>query len=65
FLLDSANTPLVFIKYLKDHDLKYIDFSSVLKKSKTPTTLIYDMHWNNHGRNIIAELIVNYIRNTK
>ncbi|RLD26060.1 MAG: hypothetical protein DRI75_12390, partial [Bacteroidetes bacterium] len=38
FLLDSANTPLVFIKYLKDHDLKYIDFSSVLKKSKTPTT---------------------------
>jgi len=65
FLLDSAQTPIVFLKYLREHDLKYIDFSSVLKKSKTPTTLIYDRHWNNHGRTLIAQFIANYIRKTK
>lgn len=65
FLLDSAKTPIVFLKYLREHDLKYIDFSSALKKSKIPTTLIYNKHWNNHGRTLIAQLIANYIRNTK
>ncbi len=58
FLLDSNKTPGVFLDYLDHNGLKYIDTYHELSKSKTPTTLIYDRHWNNHGRNIIASLIV-------
>ncbi len=58
FLLDSNKTPGVFLDYLDHSGLKYIDTYHELSKSKTPTTLIYDRHWNNHGRNIIASLIV-------
>lgn len=63
--LDSKKNPLIFLEYLHHNDFKFIDFSKALSNTKTPTTLIYDKHWNNHGRNIIAELIANYIRNTK
>jgi hypothetical protein len=62
FLLDSEFTPKVFLSYLKKHGFKYIDFHEALIKSKTPTTLVYDMHWNNHGRKLIAELIANYFK---
>jgi hypothetical protein len=62
FLLDSEETPRLFLNYLIKHDINFIDFSETLKKSKTPTTLIYDMHWNNHGRNLIANLIANKIK---
>lgn len=62
-LLDSEITPALFLNYLNTNGYKYIDVSIALKKSKTPTTLIYDMHWNNHGRNLIANLIVNKINN--
>ncbi|ALJ04047.1 hypothetical protein APS56_02245 [Pseudalgibacter alginicilyticus] len=63
FLLDSKNTPNFFLDYLRINHFKYIDFSNTLEKSKRPTNLIYDMHWNNHGRNLIANLISNYILN--
>ncbi|WP_100611529.1 hypothetical protein [Confluentibacter lentus] len=65
FLLDSEKTPELFLNYLNEYDYKYIDFSKTLKKSKRPTTLIYDMHWNNNGRTLIAELITNYVKQMK
>lgn len=65
FLLDSEQTPNVFLNHLNENDYKYIDFSKVFKKSKRPNTLIYDMHWNNHGRTLIAELIANYVKEMK
>lgn len=61
-LLDSEKTPQLFLDYLYKNQFKFIDFSKDLKNSKTPTTLIYDKHWNNHGRNIIAELIAKYLK---
>lgn len=63
-LIDSENTPKSFIDYLNSNDYNFIDFSKPLKNSKAPTTLTYDKHWNNHGRNLIANLVVNYIRKT-
>jgi hypothetical protein len=57
FLMDVSTSPTVFVNYLKNHNFKYLDFSETLKKTKRPTTLIYDMHWNNHGRDLIAKLI--------
>lgn len=65
FLLDGKETPGFFLTYLKQHHFKYLDFSVTLAKSKTPTTLIYDMHWNNHGRERVAQLIADYIKTHK
>ncbi|UII76150.1 hypothetical protein LV716_18075 [Flagellimonas sp. HMM57] len=62
-LLDKDNTSSLFTDYLEANDFSYIDFSKTLKESKKPATLIYDMHWNNHGRNLIAGLIAEYISN--
>ncbi len=60
-LLDTNKTPKSFLNHLKQNDYKYIDFYETLSRSKTPTTLIYDKHWNNHGRNLIAACIVEYL----
>ncbi|PKQ44077.1 hypothetical protein [Confluentibacter flavum] len=65
FLLDSEETPEIFLNHLNENNYKYIDFSEAFKKSKKPPILIYDMHWNNNGRSIIAELIANYIKEMK
>lgn len=65
FLLDSEKTPELFLNHLNEYDYKYIDFSKAFKKAKRPTTLIYDMHWNNYGRTLIAELIANYVKEMK
>jgi hypothetical protein len=62
FLLDTSKTPPIFLEYLTHNNFKYIDFSNVLKNSKTPTTLIFDKHWNNHGRTLIAQIIAEYIK---
>lgn len=62
FLIDKEKTPFIFLNYLDLHDFKYLDFSETLKQSKRPTTLIYDMHWNNHGRNLVAKRISQYIQ---
>ncbi|GGK28875.1 hypothetical protein GCM10007962_23890 [Yeosuana aromativorans] len=62
FLLNKEKTPDLFLRYLDDHGFEYLDFSKTLNQSKRPTTLIYDMHWNNHGRTLIARLIANYIK---
>lgn len=62
-VLDTAKTPQIFLNYLKRYNFDYVDVSEDLKASKRPTTLIYDMHWNNHGRNIVAKCIVSYYNN--
>lgn len=62
FLLDSRTTSSLFLNYLDSSQYKYLDFGADFEKSKLPTTLIYDMHWNNHGRTIIANSISNYIK---
>jgi len=62
FLLDKENTPSQFLEYLDHHHFKYLDFSESLKLSKRPTTLIYDMHWNDHGRNLVAQIISKYLQ---
>lgn len=60
-LINVSETPVFFIKYLDENNFKYIDFGGVLNNSKKPTTLIYDQHWNNHGRDLVSELISKYI----
>ncbi len=61
FLLDLKKTPQKFTEYLNKNNFKFLDYSEALRQSKTATTLIYDMHWNSHGRNIVASEIVNYL----
>ena len=61
FLLDSRSTSKPFLDYCDLMNYKYIDFGKAFEESKTPTTLIYDMHWNNNGRSIIASAIAEYI----
>lgn len=61
-LLDSNITPQIFLKYLNENNYEYIDFYSTLNTSTAPTTLIYDKHWNNHSRDLIASAIANYYR---
>ncbi|WP_109437682.1 hypothetical protein [Aquimarina sp. AU119] len=60
-LLDSRITSTFFLSYLEKNDFNYIDFASSFEASDRPTTLIYDRHWNNHGRELIAQLISKYI----
>ncbi|MEW7291832.1 hypothetical protein [Aquimarina sp. 2304DJ70-9] len=61
-LLDVKATSPLFISYLKENHFDYIDFSKAFEASDQDTTLIYDQHWNNHGRDIIATMISNYLR---
>jgi len=61
-LLDSRTTSKSFLNYCDTMQYTYLDFGKVFEKSKTPTTLIYDMHWNNHGRDLIASVVSNYIK---
>ena len=59
-LLDKEITPQVFLDYLEENAFTYIDFGKKINQSQIPTTLIYDQHWNNHGRHLVASEIVNY-----
>lgn len=59
-LLNSTDTSQLFINYLNENNYQYIDYGPALDKSKRPTTLIYDAHWNNKGREIIADVISQY-----
>lgn len=63
-LLDSRVTSSRFLVFLEENGIRYIDFSHRFKKSKKPTTLIYDMHWNAYGRELISEEIAEYVRNS-
>ncbi len=61
-LLDSRKTSALFLDYCKANNIKYLDFSENFNKSKKPTTLIYDWHWNDHGRSLIAEVIAKHLK---
>lgn len=61
-LLDSRKTSASFLNYCSENQIKYIDFATKFKESKKATTLIYDWHWNNHGRSLVAETIAEYIK---
>lgn len=61
-LLDSSSTSNIFLDYLNKNNFTYIDFFSAFEKSGKPSTLIYDRHWNDNGRSIIASLISSYIK---
>ena len=60
-LLDSRETSKLFLDYCAENKIKYIDFSNYLARSKKATTLIYDFHWNDHGRDLIAQAIIDYL----
>lgn len=57
FLLNSDQTDERFVSYLKSQNYDYMDYANVFKESREPTTLIYDQHWNNNGRELLAKLI--------
>lgn len=61
FLLDSRATSTIFLDYFRDNGYNIIDFADAFGNSKKPPTLIYDMHWNNHGRELVANEISAYI----
>ncbi|WP_298540290.1 hypothetical protein [uncultured Aquimarina sp.] len=61
-LLDSRITSDTFLSYLKENGFNYIDFSTYFEESSQSTILIYDKHWNNHGRDLIAKAISNYLK---
>lgn len=60
-LLDSRKTSALFLEYCNTNNIKYLDYSENFRKSKKPTTLIYDWHWNDHGRSLIAEVIAKHL----
>jgi len=61
-LLDSRKTSQLFLDYCDQNNIDIIDFGENFKNSKKPPTLIYDEHWNNHGRDLIALSISNYVK---
>ena len=60
-LLDSRTTSFRFLDFLNEKGIRYIDFAERFKQSDKPTNLIYDLHWNSHGRELISEEIAAYI----
>ncbi len=64
-LLDSRITSNLFLTYLEENDFRYIDFSQYFEKSNKSTILIYDRHWNNHGRDLVAKAISKYLKEIK
>ena len=60
-LLDYSLCSPQFLTYLEQNGFKTIDYCTVFEVSKSPPTFIFDQHWNNHGRSLIANLIAEYI----
>ncbi|MBR9854800.1 MAG: hypothetical protein GYB37_09520 [Algicola sp.] len=61
-LMDVSTTPKLFIDYLDTNGFEYIDFGQKLNNADRNTTLVYDRHWNNYGRTLIAELLVHDLK---
>lgn len=61
-LLDTSLCSKDFLTYLKENNYSILDIDSVFKDSKKPTTLIYDEHWSDHGRKLMAKLLINDIK---
>lgn len=60
-LLDKRKTSVKFLEHCKNNGIDVIDFGSKFEESKKPVTLIYDMHWNNNGRTLVAESIIEHL----
>jgi hypothetical protein len=60
-LLDKRNTSPKFLEHCTEKGIDIIDFGSEFEQSKRPTTLIYDMHWNNNGRSLVAKSIIEHL----
>ncbi|WP_190808447.1 hypothetical protein [Flagellimonas sp. S3867] len=62
-LLDTRQTNKAFLDYLEKHGIHTIDYGRGFEKSTNkPTTLIYDQHWNDHGRNLVANEIISFFK---
>ncbi|MBU2996728.1 hypothetical protein KO500_09795 [Cellulophaga baltica] len=61
-LIEENKTPQQFLKYLTDNKFKYIPIGEKLNSSSKNTTLIYDKHWNNNGREIVANEISKVVK---
>lgn len=61
-LLDGRLCSDDFLNYLEDNGYQTIDFSKTFQASEMPTDLIYDQHWNNHGRELLAKRIADYLK---
>ncbi|CAM3344602.1 hypothetical protein [Zobellia roscoffensis] len=64
-LLDTRKTSERFLEFCRKNNIRYIDFSISFENSKKPTTLIYDHHWNSHGRALIAKELAYYLKENK
>lgn len=64
-LLDSRKTSTLFLEYCEENNFRYIDFAPKFENATEPVTLVYDWHWNDYGRSLIAEFIADFIRNKK
>tara|TARA_R110000868_G_scaffold277902_1_gene537683 strand:- start:422 stop:1351 length:930 start_codon:yes stop_codon:yes gene_type:complete len=65
FLIDSRITNNDFLKFCDSNGYQYIDYGKSFKLEKKPTTLIYDQHWNDLGRTIIADVIAKRLQSIK
>ena len=61
-MIETNRTPEKFVSFLNSNKFQYIDLSHNLMKSEIPTTLIYDKHWNDKGRSLVANSIVKYFK---
>lgn len=66
FLFDKRKTSPLFIEHCEKMGYKYLDFGASFEqenKANISTDLIYDRHWNNLGREIVASVITEYVKN--
>lgn len=61
-MLDERITPKDFLTYLDGNGYQYFFIGHHLKNTRKPVTLIYDKHWNNHGRTIVANTISSFFK---
>ncbi|WP_299554832.1 hypothetical protein [Seonamhaeicola sp.] len=62
FLFDKRKTNKLFLDHCDEMGYKYLDFGESFEKATRPTDLIYDRHWNNLGRTLVATVIANYVK---
>jgi len=62
FLIDETITPQNFIRYLSENKFKFITIGKALNTSSKRITLMYDDHWNNNGRAVVAKEISGFIK---
>lgn len=61
-LLDGRKTNKDFLDYCTTENIRIIDFGAAFDKEQRPTDLVYDQHWNEYGRSVIAKLIGETLR---